>query len=231
MRRTASPVRTARCMSAWSSAMLLAPGSGEVTSTAHRGVVAARGVRGSPAPWSIASLEPASAASRAGDPRGSIRRAVSATDVFRVLRRGDEPIAGRGVGRLELEHPALAVGVRVDEGGFLVEALVDRGDLAADRAEQLGHGLDRFDRTEHVVRGELGSDARQLDIDDVSELALGEIRDPDLGDAIGRQTHVLVVRGVRQVLRHVGCRGLAVGRSPRGARYGAPESPTYAVRE
>src|SRR6185312_15141330 len=39
---------------------------------------------------------------------------------------------------LELDHPAVAVGRRVDECRFLVEAVIDRDDFARQRRIQLG---------------------------------------------------------------------------------------------
>src|SRR6185312_12376389 len=109
---------------------------------------------------------------------------------------------------LELDHPAVAVGRRVDECRFLVEAVIDRDDFARQRRIQLGDGLHRFDGAEHVVLVERRADLRQLDEHDVAELTLRVVGDADRHHAVAGGLHVFVVFCIEQILRDLGHDGL-----------------------
>src|SRR5450759_5215357 len=109
----------------------------------------------------------------------------------------------RRVARLDLDHPARAVGIGVHQRGLLVEPLVDRDDLARDWREQLGHRLHRFDRPEHIVLAEFRPDFRQLDVDNIAELALGVVGDADLRVAVLALADVLMLFRVLEIVRDV----------------------------
>src|SRR5688500_10225319 len=55
-----------------------------------------------------------------------------------------------GILEAELDHPAVTVGVCVDEGWLLVEPSVHLDHFAGKRAEELGHRLHRLDRSENI---------------------------------------------------------------------------------
>ena len=77
-----------------------------------------------------------------------------------------------GVAGLDLDHPALAVGVGVDRLGRGVERLVDGHDGAGDGQEQVGDRLHGLDGPEHVL-GVALHPLFELDEHDVAELAAG----------------------------------------------------------
>ena len=67
-----------------------------------------------------------------------------------VRRRVEQSVQLLGVAERHLDHPALVVGIFVDVFGRVRERRVDLDDLAGDRREQVGDGLDRFDRPEDL---------------------------------------------------------------------------------
>lgn len=85
----------------------------------------------------------------------------------------------RGVGELDLDQPARAEGIAVDQFRGLAQGLVDRGDGAADGQVDVGLGLDRLDRAEGLAGRVARAHLRQIDVDDVRERVLRVIRDPD----------------------------------------------------
>jgi len=71
-------------------------------------------------------------------------------------------------------------------------------DLTGDGREQLGDGLDRLDRPEHLALRQLAAHVRQFHEHDIAELALREVRDAHRGLAIGHP-HPLVVLRVLEI--------------------------------
>src|SRR3954464_2116110 len=71
---------------------------------------------------------------------------------FQIVR-GGEP---------DLDQPALAVGILVEELGIVHHGGVELGGLAPEGRERRGHGLDRLDRAELVGGVEHLADLRQL---------------------------------------------------------------------
>ena len=80
---------------------------------------------------------------------------------------------------------------------------MDLDDLAGDRRIDLRHGLHRLDRAGLVAVFERVTDFRQLDEDHLTELALGEVGDPDGADVVFEVDPLVLlgVGGIRQ-----GCR-------------------------
>src|SRR5690606_20007525 len=77
--------------------------------------------------------------------------------------------------------------------------------LAGHRAVEVAHRLHRFHGAERFHAGEAAALLRQLDVDDVAELALCVVRDADLIDAFfARRFQVLVLFRVEQVRRDLG---------------------------
>src|SRR6266576_136178 len=124
-------------------------------------------------------------------------------DMLGVGVRLHQPIDLRRAAWPDLDHPARPIRIGVDQSRLLVEAFVDRHDLASDRREQLRHRFHGFDRAEHVVLAEFRSDFRQLDVNDVAELALRVVGDADLRGAILTLADVLVLFGVLEIVRDV----------------------------
>ena len=108
-------------------------------------------------------------------------------------------------GELHLDHPALLVRVVVDPLRSVDELLVHLGDLARDRREQLAHRLGALHHAERLAAHDLRAHFRQLQINHVAELILGEA-----GDAHGRPVagdpRPLVLLGVLQAIGVIGHR-------------------------
>ena len=103
------------------------------------------------------------------------------------------------IGGLDLEQPALAVGVGVDQLGLGVQRLVDRGHRAADRCVDVAHGLGRLQLPHCVPGRDSGAGLGQGHVDDVAELVLGIVGDADAQDAVALP-NPLVLCGVLEVL-------------------------------
>src|SRR3954454_12988127 len=88
---------------------------------------------------------------------------------FQVVRGGES----------DLDQPAVAVGILVEQLGIVHHGVVDLDDLARDGREHFGHGLDRLDRAELVVGVEHLADLRQLHEHHLAQLLLRELGDPD----------------------------------------------------
>src|SRR6267143_3056609 len=121
--------------------------------------------------------------------------------------------------RAELDHPARAVGIAIDERRVALERLVHLGYRAGERRVQLRHRLHRLDRAEHVAACQHGADLGQVHVHHIAELALGVVGDADLHDGlIARLLDVLMVLGVAQIgrnVRHAGSLARWRGRSRR----------------
>jgi len=100
------------------------------------------------------------------------------------LRRRRRAPAAPGLPRVsdpDLHHPAVAVGILVDELGVVGEPLVDFDELSRERRVDVRHRLDRLDLGVGLILGELRADRGSIEVDDVAERVL---RVP--GDAEGR---------------------------------------------
>src|SRR5437899_5986440 len=97
---------------------------------------------------------------------------------------------------LELEDPALAEGVGVDELRLGRELVVHGADPSGHRRVEVARRLDRLDDAEGLPRRELAAGAGQLQEYDVAQLRLREICDADRSE---EHTSEL------QSLRHLVC--------------------------
>jgi hypothetical protein len=61
-----------------------------------------------------------------------------------------------GVRELDLDHPASALGILVDETGLVSKFLVDLGNDTSDRGVDVVSGLDRLDSSEGAALGNVG---------------------------------------------------------------------------
>ena len=115
---------------------------------------------------------------------------VSATYASRSSSSAD----GRRVDA-ELDEPAVAERVGVDERRVVDDGVVDGDDVAGERRVELADRLRRLDLAADLARRDAGAGAGQLDEDDVAEL-VGRV----VGDADGRDVAVegdpLVLGGV-----------------------------------
>ena len=87
-----------------------------------------------------------------------------------------------GVGQFDHVHPAVAVGIFVDGFRLVRQRRVDLDDGAADRAVDVGGGLHRLDDRDLLVGLGGRADFGQLDVDQVTQQALGVVGNTD-GDA------------------------------------------------
>src|SRR5215813_3600518 len=101
---------------------------------------------------------------------------------------------------LDFDHPSVAVWRTVDQFRRVGQSLVDLRDLAGDWNVEFAESLHRFDLAESGVRFELLSYARQLDVNDVTQLLLREVRDADRACAVG-DADPFVILGVMKVIR------------------------------
>src|SRR5215471_18109909 len=101
---------------------------------------------------------------------------------------------------LDPDEPSAPVRVLVDLLGFGVQALVDLEHRARDGRIEVGGRLHGLHHAEAVAGLQELAHARELEEDDVAELRLGEVGDPDRGDAVFHG-HPLVRLGV-VALRH-----------------------------
>src|SRR5581483_6597953 len=96
-----------------------------------------------------------------------------------VFGRNVEFVALAGVAEAQLDHQTIGVRRRVDERRLLIQTVVHFDDLAAERRIELRDGLYGFDGAKDVMLAEIRADLRELDEDDVAELALGVVRNAD----------------------------------------------------
>src|SRR4029077_11805190 len=80
---------------------------------------------------------------------------------------------------------------------------VGGGDRAAERRDQLRDGADGLDLAEGLPLLDVVADVRHLDRDDLTDLVLTELRDPDLRTA-SFDTHPEVVLGELESISHGG---------------------------
>jgi len=79
-----------------------------------------------------------------------------------LVRRLVEEVAGKLALEVELQDPALAVRVGVDELRLARELFVDRADAAGHRRVQVARRLDRLDDPEALARRQLPPGAGKL---------------------------------------------------------------------
>src|SRR5205809_2723599 len=116
----------------------------------------------------------------------------------------------------ELDHPALAIGIAVDERGVGFERRVDRHHRAGEGGVQLRDRLHRLDRAEHIHPPERGAQLRQVHVDDIAQLPLRVVGDPDLYDRlVVGFLDVFVLLGVAQIGRRLRHAGIALARGLR----------------
>src|SRR5207249_11990847 len=77
-----------------------------------------------------------------------------------VLLVGQQVVKGGAGGDLDLDQPALTVGVFRDERGIVLELRVDFDNLSVDRTVEIIHRLDRFDFAESALGTDSLADLR-----------------------------------------------------------------------
>lgn len=82
---------------------------------------------------------------------------------------------------LDLDDPAVLLGFVVDEGGVGLHVLVVGSDHAGDWGVHISCSLDRLDTADAVSLHESCADLSQVEVHDVTELALSEVGDANLG--------------------------------------------------
>jgi hypothetical protein len=98
------------------------------------------------------------------------------------------------VGPAELDDPTVPVGILIDERGVVVERLVGRDDLAADRRVEPADPLARLDRADGLALLDLAAGPRQADEGDLLGRGLGIVAQPERDDvAFGARILVMVV--------------------------------------
>jgi hypothetical protein len=102
----------------------------------------------------------------------------------KALIRGfvQEPVELPGIGKAQLEEPALAHRVGIDLCRVAGECVIDLGDLSGDRRIDLARRLDRFDDGGLLAPLDPPADFGQLDIDNIAELRLRVVGDADGGE-------------------------------------------------
>src|SRR5579864_3391339 len=90
-----------------------------------------------------------------------------------------EKVGGEITRHLELEDPAFAERVGVDQLWLGRQLLVDLADPPSDRRVKVARRFDRFDHAERLARVELAARLGELEKHHVAELRLGEVGDAD----------------------------------------------------
>src|SRR4051812_17450518 len=90
----------------------------------------------------------------------------SGRDGLLVGRSVHQLRGGRAVRDGNLEEPAAAVRVAVDQLRRGVERVVDRNDLTGDRRVDVADGLGRLELADSVTGSHLGALVGELDVDD-----------------------------------------------------------------
>lgn len=86
--------------------------------------------------------------------------------------------------------------------GSVVQALVELEHLAADGQKSVRHGLHRLDRSENVVLRQRLAHRRHVDENDIAQLALREVGNPDIR-LVAFHANPLVVFRILQMIRYV----------------------------
>src|SRR5262245_10918462 len=94
-----------------------------------------------------------------------------------ILRRGHEVIDFSGISEVDDDHPALTVGITIDDLGMILQFAVDLYDRSADRCINGGRGFCRFDFADLLSGFDRGPNLRQVDKHDVSQGVLGKVTD------------------------------------------------------
>merc|ERR1740121_932686 len=130
---------------------------------------------------------------------------------------------GREVAReLDLDEPAVGLRAAVDRGGLVGELAVDLDNLAIRGRVDLAHGLDALQGADRLLATESRALVRQIAVDDLAQLALGEVRDAEDAD-VALHAHPLVrlrELHVREGAREDWPRQQGRGQRPAGGRGG-----------
>src|SRR6266545_3659959 len=159
----------------------------------------------------IGAPRPRARRSRGASPPGRPRRAAGTSLLLLFLAQvlgvpiGGHELAGLLIGReLDLDEPAVAVWVVVDDPGLGDRRLVDLDHLPRDRREELRDRLDRLDGAELILGIEDVAHFRKLQINDLAQLFLSMVRDPDRA-GLAVDPDPLVARGIAPIFRiHAG---------------------------
>src|SRR5262249_5438536 len=123
-----------------------------------------------------------------GQPDARVRHAASSQVTGsalscerRVRGRVEQPVHGRGVGRLDLDEPTRPVRVGIDQLGLPVELFVRGRQGARHGGVDLRDALGRLALAERLPRLDRDTRVRQGDEHDVTERILSKVRyaDPD----------------------------------------------------
>jgi hypothetical protein len=85
------------------------------------------------------------------------------------------------IGNLNFSNPALTLGALVDGLSLILENAVTADDLAGDRREDIGSGLDGLDSSDGLTSRDLKVFLGELDVDNITQGVGGVIGDADLG--------------------------------------------------
>merc|ERR1740121_605905 len=119
-------------------------------------------------------------------------------------------------------HEGREVAREVDLGGLVGELAVDLDNLAIRRRVDLAHGLDALQGADRLLATESRALVRQIAVDDLAQLALGEVRDAEDAD-VALHAHPLVrlrELHVREGAREDWPRQQGRGQRPAGGRGG-----------
>ena len=100
-----------------------------------------------------------------------------------LVRLGVEEVVHAGVGRLDLDQPALLPGVLREGLEVLHHVGVDLDDLTAEGGVEVGDGLDGLDLAKGLALLDLAADLGQVTVHEVSLVAVGELLHGEVGDA------------------------------------------------
>src|SRR5579862_1666498 len=102
-----------------------------------------------------------------------------AVDESLVIDRVHQLVQFRRVAQLNLDEPAVAVRIVVNNLRLIGDACVCVDDLATQRREQLRHRFHRLDFAELCIALEYPPDLGQIQVDNVSKLRLRMLRNAD----------------------------------------------------
>src|SRR5206468_4110263 len=105
-----------------------------------------------------------------------------------------------GVAHLDADQPRVSIRIVVDQLGAGDEVVVALGDFSGDGRIDVRGRLNRLDDAERLVLRDRIADLRQLDVNDLAELMLREVRDADRR-LVALDQHPLVLSGVAELLR------------------------------
>ena len=86
-----------------------------------------------------------------------------------------------GILDADLEDPTVLLGLGVDDGGIALDVLVVGKDLTGHGGVDIGGSLNRLNTADTVSLGETCADLSDLQVNNISELALGKVSNTNLG--------------------------------------------------